>query len=183
MKQILVAITLVLALVTCSIQPVGYAAGETQETLVDLQAKGLRVIEDQSFSVELESWGKVRFVSGKMGNPIAKAYFYLIDEMGIVIYSFPYFSGNSRNYCWKVRAVSFTDVNHDGLTDVVIIAEYATGIGPRGAIPYPVAGIYFQKEKKFINDERLDEQINDAYQNKTIDMVLEYVERIAPKVD
>jgi hypothetical protein len=151
-----------------------------QDTLADLQAKGLMIIEDQSFPVELENWGKVRFISGRMGDPIRKAYFYLAGNNGQVLYSFPEFSGNSRNFCTGIRAIAFSDFNHDGLTDIIIIAEFVTGIGPTGTVPFPVAGTYFQKDKKFINDPNLDKQINDAGKNKKIEMVVEFIEGKTP---
>jgi hypothetical protein len=37
---------------------------------------------------------------------------------------------------WEVHAVLFEDVDGDGAKELIVIAEYVTGIGPEGAIPF-----------------------------------------------
>ncbi|WP_152532146.1 hypothetical protein [Leptolyngbya sp. Heron Island J] len=40
--------------------------------------------------------------------------------------------------------MAFEDVNSDGAgPDIIVIAEYMTGIGPTGAQPVPVATVFF----------------------------------------
>lgn len=58
--------------------------------------------------VDLNSWGKVKFVSGKLigGNHIP-AVFYLTDENGDILYNFQV----TLPYRVDVKAVSFEDVN------------------------------------------------------------------------
>lgn len=150
---------------------------ENQYNLTDLQNNGLRVIEDQSFWIQLENWGKVRFVSGK--SRVAgrsKLDFYLVDDNGKVLYKFPDFYGNKWPWFEGIRAVSFQDVNKDGLTDIIVSAEYSTGAGPQGAIPFPIGGIYYQKNREFVSMPELDKQINEAGKNKSIEMLLKFAE-------
>lgn len=180
MKRFLILLILISLL---SVSSASAASSISGETLDSLQSKGLMIIESQSFPVELENWGKVRFVSGIMGDPKLKAYFFLISDKGEVLYTFPDFFGNRWNNCRGIVAVSFTDVNHDGLTDVVVIAQYATGVGPTGNRPYPIASVYFQKGKEFVNDPKLDEQLNNFDKRWNIDMVLEFMDGKTPQLD
>lgn len=147
------------------------------QTLIDLQEKGLKIIKDQTFWTEFKNWGKVKFVPGELlkdGN--LKLYLYLVDNDGNVLYKFPEFYGNTWSMFTEFKAVSFKDINKDGMKDIIVISEYMTGVGQEGAIPFPVGSIYFQKEKEFINIPELDEQINDANKNKNIHMILKFVE-------
>lgn len=54
-----------------------------------------------------------------------------------------------------LKAVSFPDLDGDGYADVMVIAEYMTGIGPDGAKPFPVASIYRNKKDHFELDAKL----------------------------
>lgn len=146
-----------------------------KETVSSLVARGLQVIENQSFEVELNHWGKVKFISGKyLKDGVFKASFHLADEQGNIIYSFPEFNGNEWPSFEGIRAVSFKDLNQDGLKDVIIIAEYITGAGEQGTTPFPVASIYFQKAKSFEALSDLDEKINSAGKNETVEEVLNF---------
>ncbi len=142
--------------------------------LANLQNKGLKVIEDQSFSTELENWGKVRFITGvTLINKLPKLSFYLLDSKDNVLYRFPEFYGNMW-ILYEVKAVSFKDVNQDDMKDIIVIADYVLGHGDKAAVPFPVSGIYFQKDKDFVSVPELDKEINEKKQNVNIDMILKY---------
>lgn len=151
-----------------------------EEKNIDILVEnGLRVFEDQSFSTEFENFGKVRFVSGGVeGENPFELRLYLTDNNGDVIYSFPDFYGNRWSMLTEVSAVAFKDVNKDGLKDIIIIAYYMTGVGETGAQEFPVAGIYFQSEKEFINISDIDEKINGEGKNVSIDQVIEFTKSI-----
>lgn len=143
--------------------------------LNDLQENGFEIFEDQSFWTELEGWGKVRFVSGEESvDGTYKLQLYLVDD-GTVIYKFPEFYGNQWSMLDELEAVSFQDVNMDGLKDILIIADYMTGVGPTGAEPFPVGSIYFQKGKEFHNIPELDDEILDEQKNESVEMILNFV--------
>lgn len=153
-----------------------------EKNLNDLQKNGLEIIENQSFWVELEKWGRVKFISAQYPDGgTFKLRFYLVNDRGKILYSLPDFPGNKFWFFFELRAISFKDVNKDGLTDVIVIANYTSGAGQEGAIPFPVASIYFQKDKEFVNISDLDEKINDAQKNEDINMVLKFVEGKVPK--
>ena len=133
--------------------------------------KGFRPIESQSFMVNINSWGNVKFVSGKLtaGNHIPTV-FYLTNEKGDILYQFvdvPF------PYSVDVKAVSFVDVNKDGLKDVIIIVvDNYNGSGQT------IATVCFQKaDGSFANDPKLYQEINASGNNKDIETVKNFLSK------
>lgn len=133
--------------------------------------KGFSPIESQSFMVNLNAWGNVKFVSGKLtaGNHIPTV-FYLTNENGDILYQFvdvPF------PYSVDVKAVSFVDVNKDGLKDVIIIVvDNYDGSGQN------IATVCFQKaDGTFTNDPKLYEEINASGHNKDVEAVKNYLSK------
>src|SRR5690606_11720876 len=108
--------------------------------------------------------------------------FYLSDNKGDILYEFPYFYGNDWPMFYDLKAISFKDVNDDGLEDILVIAEYISGVGEDGTIPIPVGSIYFQKDNNFISIPELDDKINDNQKNTTIDIMFQYARKIIPEL-
>lgn len=128
---------------------------------------GERIIEEQSFQIELNDWGEVRFVSYEPTlserDLQGDVTFYLLKDEKI-LYQFPYIgeeNTSGHGFYWNVKFVMFTDTNWDGREDVVIGAEYMTGIGPQGAIPHVAVRIYEDYGDYFIYNEGLSDKIND----------------------
>lgn len=126
-----------------------------------------RIIEEQSFQVELNDWGEVRFVSYEPSSSERDLQedvtFYLLKEEEI-LYQFPYIGADrtsGHGFYWDVKFVMFTDTNADGKEDVVIGAEYMTGIGPQGAVPHVAVRIYEDYGDYFTYNEGLSDKIND----------------------
>nr|WP_314464188.1 hypothetical protein [uncultured Clostridium sp.] len=131
--------------------------------------EGFQPIEDQSFMADLDSWGKVKFVSGKLtaGSHIP-AVFYLTDEEGNIFYQF----NTTFPYSVDVEAVSFKDLNKDGLKDIIIIVSDQY----EGSSGLPIANVCFQQEDgTFMTDYELCQEINDSGNNKDIKTVTNYV--------
>lgn len=154
----------------------GSVVSNTKENLSKLKKNGFEIIPDQSFWTKLEGFGRVKFISGytmDMGTPILN--FYLVDSNENIIYKLSNFYGNMWIFD-EIKAISFRDVNKDGLKDIIVIADYILGHGENAATPFPVAGIYFQKDKNFIDFAKLDESIYDSKNSGSIDKVLKFVE-------
>ncbi len=137
---------------------------EDIENAVTLDDK--RVIQDQSFNIELEEWGNVGFVSYLPSEEVymEDVSFFLTKE-NQVIYSFPYYckSNSTENYIGlfdSVEAVGFQDVNRDGLQDVIVIINYVTGAGPQGMLPRRVVRIFIAEKNGFVLAEDLMHEIN-----------------------
>ena len=139
------------------------------------QQRESETLDDQSFWVELEDWGKVRFVSNRQrAGGTSKLGFFLADAEGKTIYRFPEFYGNRWSSFFDLKAVAFRDADRDGFKDVLLIADYITGIGPQGAIPFPVGSVYFRRGKSFSSLPDFDERLNEAKKNESIDMMVEF---------
>lgn len=93
-----------------------------------------------------------------------------------ILYEFPEFYGNNGRMIDKIKAVSFKDLNQDGRTDIVIIADYITGVNAHGIETLPVTGIYFQKkDNTYITLPELVKNINQTGHNRTLQNVIQYV--------
>lgn len=143
-------------------------------TLNNLKDGGLQVIENQCFSVNLENYGKVKFVSGlKRENSNDNANFYLVDSNNNVLYKFSDFYGNEKGMFNDISAISFIDVNNDGFKDVIVITDYRAS-GSTSSSFTKISSIYFQKGKEFINNKNFDDKLNKSGNNKDIKSVLKF---------
>lgn len=125
--------------------------------------------KDQSFTVNLGSWGNVNFVSGKLacGNHIPTV-FYLTNKTGDILYNFD----SPFPYNMNVKGVSFQDVNKDGLKDIIIIVVDSNDSSSQ------IAKIFFQKaDGSFNNDDKLDQEINGSDNNKDIKTITDYLSK------
>lgn len=128
--------------------------------------KGFSITKSQSFMVNLDSWGNVKFVSGKLtgGNHIPVV-FYLTNKNGDILYDFD----AALPYSVDVKAVSFTDVNNDKLKDVIIIVAGSDNSAQ-------VATVYLQKtDGSFTNDPKLDKEIANSGNNKDVKSIKNYL--------
>ena len=150
---------------------------------LDAPLEEKRIIQDQSFNVELNDWGNVRFISYEPDNSIdfEDVSFFLMKDNSIV-YSFPYYCENNitENYAGlfdSVAAVGFHDVNNDDIKDVIVIINYITGAGPQGMIPRPRARVFLADKKEFYpGADLIDDITNNIEENDlTISSICEYL--------
>ena len=153
------------------------------EPALDISLDENRIIQDQSFYVELNDWGNVRFISYVPDNSVdfEDVSFYLMDAKN-VIYSFPYYFENNNTEYYAglfdgIAAVAFCDVNSDNLKDVIIIINYITGAGPQGMLPRPRARIYLADKKSFhLATELIDDITNNIQESDlSIAAICEYL--------
>lgn len=139
------------------------------------------VMQEQSFDVELDSWGKVRFVSCRpnKADDFEDAYFYIVED-NKVIYTLPYYYNSnirSNGVFADVTAVAFRDINEDGTDDIIIIITYNTGAGPQGMLPFSEARLFIADDKKFTLDRKLTDTINEGNANMDITSITDYIEK------
>ncbi|ADM72361.1 hypothetical protein GMA19_04604 [Paenibacillus polymyxa E681] len=141
---------------------------------------------EQSFTTTLNGWGDVKFIStlkDEETNDLIHAKFFLEvnsdkNVENKILYEFPEFYGNNGKMIDRIKAVSFKDLNQDGRTDIVIIADYITGVNAHGIETLPVAGIYFQKkDNTYTTLPELDKSINQTGHNRTLQNVIQYVSK------
>ena len=121
-------------------------------------------IEEQTFEVTLNDWGEVTFAPFAPENPYDKngdifypdiQYYLLKDGQAVCKFGAIDEKSETGNVFLSVEAVSFTDYNDDGLSDVITICNYELENGNT----YLSAEVYFQLEDKqgFISDPLLNE--------------------------
>ena len=66
----------------------------------------------------------------------------------------------------EIAAVSFQDINRDGNKDIIIIADFMTGIGPNGAKPFPLPIVYLRLTHNWMMDEEFSNTIQLRFDDK-----------------
>lgn len=132
---------------------------------------GFTSFKDQSFTVDLNSWGNVRFVSGKIkGVKRIVTVLYLTNKDGDILYDF----GSPFPYDVDVKAVSFKDVNKDGLKDVIVLLSD----GYDSSSEIQLARVFLQKaDGLFMIDDELNQELNDSGNIKNIKTVADYLSK------
>lgn len=147
--------------------------------------KRIRKIEEQSFSLELEGWGEVEFVSYE---PDILEHFqqdvtFSLEQDGAEIFAFPEVrDGNQRvnDRFDRIEAVAFEDYDQDGYTDVIIICTYEQTDGEDSGTRQQEVRIYKGGERVFRYMDQLCFSLNMEGNNQSISQVLEEIGKEAP---
>ena len=143
-----------------------------------------RVITEQSFEVDLNDWGEVRFVSYlPTYDTLWEDVSFVLAKDNQIVYHFPaYFENNSTEndsvgMFDSVEAVGFQDIDCDGAKDVIVIVNYVTGAGPQGMIPRKTIRIFSSQNKGFIiQHDLIDELMNNMKEDDiSISAICDYV--------
>lgn len=152
------------------------------ETLSDIEANGYEEVEGQSFPVVLESFGEEEVIFLPI---IEKQYHRLAvliaDAEGRVLFKTDQLETNNRflgqleQPTKDVAAVSFHDVNEDGLTDIILITNCENEEGAYAGKPYKIGDVLFQQDQSFYRDWRISDKINRFSMNKSAKFIISYV--------
>lgn len=143
-----------------------------------------RVIEEQSFDVNLNEWGEVRFVSYlPADDTLWEDVSFVLEKDSQIIYHFPaYFENNSTEnndigMFDSVEAVGFQDIDGDGAKDVIVIINYVTGAGTQGMIPRKTIRIFKSQDQGFvIQHDLMDELMKNMKEDDlSISAICDYV--------
>lgn len=99
-------------------------SAETNEDDLTNSVEG--IIENQTFEIELDEWGKVTFASIEPKNNSNKPNFVLIKN-GEIVYEFPKTEISNSDTFEQVSGVKFTDFNMDEKKDILVLIEYSNG--------------------------------------------------------
>ena len=143
---------------------VWFTVPEDEDNGIELDTS--TIIEDQSFDIQLNEWGNVRFVScrpDKDKSPNADASFYLMDHEQ-VIYKMPsVYENDIRD--WElfedISFVAFKDINEDKKDEIIVGIQYITGVGPQGMIPLTEVRIFEDKGDSFEYSKELSKYVTD----------------------
>ena len=143
-----------------------------------------RVITEQSFEVDLNDWGEVRFVSYlPTYDTLWEDVSFVLAKDNQIVYHFPaYFENNSTEnnsvgMFDSVEAVGFHDIDGDGAKDVIVIVNYVTGAGPQGMIPRKTIRIFNSQNDGFvIQHDLIDELMKNMKEDDiSISAICDYV--------
>lgn len=122
----------------------------------------------QSFEVNLNSWGNVKFISGEDVSPNRKITdFLLTNKDGDIIYSFsaPFPNG------YEVKSISFIDVKKNGLKDIIILCSAGGNNNSDN-----MAKVFLQNpDGLFTDDNKLDQEINNSGNNNDMKQIMNYL--------
>ncbi len=153
------------------------------ENVADIEENGYEVIENQSFPILLESFGEeeVTFIS-IMDKQYHRLAVLIVDDEGKVLFKTDQletnyrFMGQLEQPVTGIAAVSFRDLNKDGLTDIVLITNCENSEGDYAGKTYKTGDVLFQKDGSFYRDWRISDKINRFSMNKSADFIAAYVQ-------
>lgn len=159
----------------------GFSAIENTD---DIEENGFHVIEDQSFPVVLESFldgeTEVNFVPVMYGK-YNRLGILITDSRGNVLYKTNQLETNNK---WLgqleqptkgIAAVSFQDLDMDGLTDIILITDCENEEGQYAGKNYKIGDVLFQRDGGFYRDWRISDKINRFSMNKSAEFIASYV--------
>ena len=155
---------------------------EAIENVGDISVNGYAAVEEQSFPVLLESFGEeeVTFLP-IMEEEYNRLAILILDGRGNVLYKTNQLETNNRCLGELVQpnkgiaAVSFQDLDGDGLTDIILITNCENSQGEYAEKPYKTGDVLFQRDGGFYRDWRVSDKINRFSMNKSIDCIASYV--------
>lgn len=146
----------------------------------EIAGSGFTVIEDQIFPLETKCYGEISLVPA-MEEQYRRLALFFTKEDGTVVYRTDQLHANSRNVgmleqpVMEIGAVSFQDLNRDGLMDIVLIVTCRNRTGVYAGREYKVGDVLFQGEKGFYRDYRISDKINRFGMNKSAESIIAYV--------
>lgn len=152
------------------------------EKVSDIEENGFYVIEEQSFPVILESFGEeeVTFLP-IFDEEYCRMAVLIADSEGNILYKTNQLETNNRRLgelkqpTKGIAAVSFQDLNRDGLTDIILITDCRNESGEFEGRNYKTGDVLFQQEGGFYRDWRVSDKINRFSMNKSVDFIVSYV--------
>lgn len=152
------------------------------ENVSDIEENGFYVVEEQSFPIILESFGEeeVTFLP-VMDEEYSRLAVLIADGEGNILYKTNRLETNNRRLgelkqpTKDIAAVSFQDLNGDGLTDIILITDCENETGEYGGRIYKTGDVLFQNQGGFYRDWRISDKINRFSMNKSVDFIVSYV--------
>lgn len=152
------------------------------ENVSDIEENGFLAIEEQSFPVIMESFGEeeVTFLP-VMDEEYSRMAVLIADSEGNILYKTNRLETNNRRLgelkqpTKDIAAVSFQDLNGDGLTDIILITDCENETGEYEGRIYKTGDVLFQGQGDFYRDWRISDKINRFSMNKSIDFIATYV--------
>lgn len=141
---------------------------------------GFDIVEDHIFPMVMEGEEEVSVVPAydSLYNRLA---LFWVNEDGQVVFKTDQLETNSQRRGSltqpnkRLAAVSYQDMDGDGLTDMILITACANQSAESSGISYKVGDVLFQKKGAFYRDYRLSDKINRFGMNKSIHFITSFV--------
>lgn len=146
----------------------------------DMEENGFTVIEDQIFPLETEGFGSVVLVPA-IEEKYHRLVLFLTKEDGTVVYQTDglavnnWREGSPYQTARDILAISFLDLNHDGLSDIVLLVSCKNETGTYAGKAYKVGDVLFQKEDGFYYDYRISDKLNRFGMNQSAESIIAHV--------
>lgn len=151
---------------------------EAVKSRAEIEVNGFAIIEEQIYPLVTEGFGEI-FLVPAMDPESRRLVLFFAEEDGKIIFSTErletnrQFPGRYKQGTRGVAAVSFPDINGDGLSDVVLITICNTRQDGTG-ITCKVGDVLFQGEESFYQDWRLSDRINRLAMNKSVRQITSF---------
>lgn len=129
---------------------------------VSIGDRVFKIIENQSFQVNLEGWGDIFFVSCEPSEALDTPHFFLTKGDNI-LFSFPWADSGQEGVFDGVRFVAFPDIDGDGRKDVVISAGKLSGTAAGGGSS-GILSVYYNQGDRFDRAETITRELRNRWE-------------------
>lgn len=152
----------------------------------EIERSGYEIIADQIFPIETRAFGEVSLIPA-IDEEYHRLALFFADNKGHIVYKTDELEVNNRypgemkQPVRELRAVSFQELNGDGLMDIVLIVTCVNDRGEYAGRPYKIGDVLFQNEEGFYRDYRLSDKINRFNMNKSVESITSFVKGAIPQ--
>lgn len=152
------------------------------EQTSDIAQSNYNILEDQIFPIMVESFGSEEYsFIPAIERKYRRLAIFIADAEGNIIFKTNDLETNNRilgqleQPTTELAAVTFSDLNRDGKTDIILITKCLNETGDYAWKPYKVGDVLFQGEQTFYRDWRISDKINRFSMNKSVNCIIAYV--------
>lgn len=141
---------------------------------------GFSVIESQIFPIQTGSFGEV-FLIPALDDMYHRLVLFFADKEGTIVYKTDQLEVNNRNKgelkqpVRELQAISFQELDGNGLMDIVLIVTCVNEKGSYAGQPYKIGDVLFQNKGGFYRDYRISDKINRFGMNKSVESIAAFV--------
>lgn len=155
---------------------------ESIEYVSEIPSAGFRIVENQIFPIELAGYGEVSLIPA-FNRKFNRLALFFADENDKVLYKTEQLETNHRvagqmkQPSCDIAAVSFRDLDEDGLMDIILITACEGESGYYDGQTYKLGDVLFQRRQDtgFYRDYRISDKINRFGMSKSAELITAFV--------
>ncbi|MCC8024324.1 MAG: VCBS repeat-containing protein [Clostridium sp.] len=150
------------------------------DTKAAITDKGFEIVEEHIFPMEMDGVGEVSVIPAYDSIYNRLALFWVDQEERVRYKTDQLETNNQRRGVLEqpnewLAAVSYQDMDGDGLTDMILITACVNKERNSPGMSYKVGDVLFQRQGAFYRDYRLSDKINRFGMNKSIGFITSFV--------